>query len=244
MTRSLHKGGPLDATSLEERLHRLQSDRVAQLHRTATEAGTLHETAFLRDRGAFEALRNIVLPRLIAANAAIRRLRVWCAAVSTGQEAYSVAMLLDELLPDLQDWDVKIVGTDLSTATIEYARRGRYRRTEVNRGLPARLLVRHFLREGDEWEVKPELRRLCEFREADVCVPLAGAQRFDLVLLRNVLLQIPQADLGRVFANVHRQMAGDGVLMLGTGEQAEDWSDLFYAEFSAANWYYRPNAGE
>ena len=108
-------------------------------------------------------------------------------------------MLLREHFAELADWDIRIIGTDLSCEAIEYAKRGRYRRMEVNRGLPARMLLKYLAREGDEWEIAPELRTMCEFAQADLCAPLPELPGFDLVLLRNVLLQLPQRDVSSVF---------------------------------------------
>lgn len=228
--------------AIAERLGAMGADRTPHLHRTMAEAGALQETGFFRDREAFDVLRDVLLPRLIATNAAQRRLRVWCAAVSTGQEAYSVAMLLREHFAELAGWDVRIVATDLSGEAAEYARRGRYRRAEVNRGLPARMLVKYFARDGEEWEVSPELRALCEFREGDVCVPMARERPFDLVLMRNVMLFLPAQDRCAALASVHRQITPEGVLLLGQAEQAEDSSNLFEAEYVRGCCFYRPVA--
>ena len=183
------------------------------------------------------------MPRLIETNAPLRTLRIWSAAASTGQEAYSLAMLLCDHFPALANWDVKIVGTDISQSVIEYARRGRYRRLEVNRGLPARMLVKYLVRDGDEWEVTPRLRSMCDFQHANLCEPLPRLPIFDLVLLRNVLLYFPPPSRSLVFQSVHRQMAPGGYLVLGASEQAEDSTDLFTAEFAQSCYFYRPAAG-
>ena len=129
------------ASTLEEFVGLLRVDRTAQLHSAVAEAMTINETSFFRDRRMFEALRETILPRLIEANRATRSLRIWSAACSTGQEAYSVAMTICEHFPELSAWDVKIAGTDISRQVIEQARLGRYRRMDVDRGLPARKLV-------------------------------------------------------------------------------------------------------
>ena len=218
----------------------LRADAGARLHRSSTEATALHETGFFRDREMFDALRGTVLPRLIAANRAERRLRIWCAGCATGQEAYSVAILLRESFAEqLAGWDVKIVGTDQAGVAVEYAWRGRYRRAEVNRGLPAKMLVKYFAREDEEWEIVPELRAMCGFREADVCIPQAGGEIFDLVLMRNVLLFLSAQERGAAFANLSRRMAPHSVLALGQAEQAEDSTELFAAEYAQGCCFYR-----
>jgi chemotaxis protein methyltransferase CheR len=228
------------ASSLEDFVNLLRVDRTPQLHRAVAEAMTINETSFFRDGKPFDVLRETILPHLIEKNAEQRRLRIWSAASSTGQEAYSVAMLVREYFAELAGWDVKIVGTDISRQVIEYAQRGRYRRMEVNRGLPARMLVKYLVRDGDEWEVKPELQALCEFQYANLCAPLPRLPVFDLVMLRNVLLYFPQQDRSCVFSDVYRQMAPGGYLMLGAAEQAEDSTNLFHAEFARDCYFYRP----
>jgi chemotaxis protein methyltransferase CheR len=231
------------ASNLEDFVSLLRVDRTPQLHRAVAEAMTINETSFFRDGKPFDVLRDTILPRLIENNAAERRLRVWSAASSTGQEAYSIAMLICEHFAELAGWDVKILGTDISRQVIEYAQRGRYRRMEVNRGLPARMLVKYLVRDGDEWEVTPNLRAMCSFQYANLCAPLPKLPVFDLVMLRNVLLYFPQQDRSCVFSDVYRQMAPGGYLMLGAAEQAEDSTNLFQAEFARDCYFYRPTPG-
>jgi chemotaxis protein methyltransferase CheR len=230
------------AANLEGLVNILREDRPQHLHRAVAEAMTINETSFFRDVKPFEAMRINVLPDLIAKRQATRSLRIWSAASSTGQEAYSVAMLLLEHFPELARWDVKIVGTDISRSVVEYAQRARYRRLEVNRGLRARLLMKYFNRDGDEWELCERVRSLCEFQVANLCAPLPPLPQFDLVLLRNVLLYFPQQDRTCVFSDVYRQMAQHGYLMLGNAEQAEDSTNLFEPEFGSDCYFYRPAA--
>ena len=231
------------AANLEDFVSLLRVDRTTQLHRAVAEAMTINETSFFRDGKPFEMLRETILPRLIEKNYPTRKLRIWSAASSTGQEAYSLSMMLCEHFPELARWDVKIVGTDISRQVTEYANRARYRRLEVNRGLPARMLVKHLVRDGEEWEVTPRVRSLCEFKYANLCAPLPKLPVFDLVLLRNVLLYFPQQDRSCVFSDVYRQMAPEGYLLLGNAEQAEDSTNLFHAEFAAGCYFYRPAPG-
>jgi chemotaxis protein methyltransferase CheR len=228
------------ASDLEEFVNILRVDRSPHLRRTVAEAMTINETSFFRDAGLFEVLRKTILPRLIEANSAERRLRIWSAAASTGQEAYSLAMLLCEHFPDLTNWDVKILATDISSQVVEYARRGLYRRIEVNRGLPARMLVKYLVRDGDVWEVAPILRSMCDFQVANLYAPLPALAHFDLVLLRNVLLYFNPQCRNSVLQAVHRQIACGGYLLLGASEQAEDSTDLFCAEFAGECYFYRP----
>ena len=231
------------AANLEGLVSILREDRPAHLHRAVAEAMTINETSFFRDVKPFDALRLNVLPRLIEQKQHERRLRIWSAASSTGQEAYSIAMLLCEHFPELARWDVQVIGTDISRNVVEYARRARYRRMEVNRGLPARMLVKYFERDGDEWQVAAKVRALCKFQYANLCATLPSLPVFDLVLLRNVLLYFPQQDRGCVFSDVYRQIAPQGYLLLGNAEQAEDSTNLFTTEFGSGCYYYRAVAG-
>jgi chemotaxis protein methyltransferase CheR len=228
------------ATSLEDLVEMLRVERNPQLQRAVAEAMTINETSFFRDAAVFETLRDVVLPNLIEQNRGTKTLRIWSAASSTGQEAYSVAMLVCEHFPELADWDVRILGTDISRQSIEYARAARYRRLEVNRGLPARMLLKYLVRDGEEWEIVPRVRARCEFRDMNLCAPPVALGRFDLVLLRNVLLYFPAEERAGVFRTVHRQMSSSGYLVLGAAEQAEDSTKLFCAEFARECYFYRP----
>lgn len=230
------------ARNLEDFIGMLKLDRRAHLHRAVAEAMTINETSFFRDLKPFEMLRQVILPRLVEQRQDVRRLRIWSAASSTGQEAYSIAMLIAESFPQLAQWDVKILGTDISRYVVEYAQRGRYRRLEVNRGLPARLLLKYMVRDGEEWEVSERIRSMCEFQSVNLCAPLPKLSEFDLVMLRNVLLYFTQQDRTRLFHDVHRKMAADGYLVLGNAEQAEDSTSLFEVEFAANCYCYRPVA--
>ena len=231
------------AANLEEFVRMLKGGRTAHLHRAVAEAMTINETSFFRDITPFEMLRQIVFPRLIEGRRDKRRLRIWSAASSTGQEAYSLAMLIAEHFPDLAQWDVKIIGTDISRHVVDYAQKGRYRRLEVNRGLPARMLLKYMVREGDEWEVIPRVRTMCEFRYANLCSPMPQLPVFDLVMLRNVLLYFSQHDRRALFKEIYQKIVPGGYLVLGNAEQAEDSTNLFEVEFAANCYFYRPVNG-
>ena len=228
------------ARSLKDFVDHLKKDRQAHLHRAVAEAMTINETSFFRDMKPFDMLREVVLPRLIEKRSGQRRLRIWSAASSTGQEAYSLAMMLAEHFPNTAGWDVKILGTDISRHVIEYAQRARYRRLEVNRGLPVRMLMNYLERDGEEWVVNERIQRMCEFERVNLCAPLPRMPQFDLVLLRNVLLYFTQQDRTHLFREVHRKMASDGCLLLGNAEQAEDSTNLFEVEFVNNSYCYRP----
>jgi chemotaxis protein methyltransferase CheR len=231
------------AANLEDFVNMLKAGRPAHLHRAVAEAMTVNETSFFRDITMFEMLREIILPQLIEQRMQKRQLRIWSAASSTGQEAYSLAMSIAEYFPDLAHWDIKIIGTDISRHVVDYAQKGRYRRLEVNRGLPARMLLKYMVRDGEEWEVVPRIRSMCEFQYANLCAPMPQLPVFDLVLLRNVLLYFSQHDRKTVFKEIHRKIAPEGYLILGNAEQAEDSTNLFEVEFAANCYFYRPVQG-
>jgi len=172
----------------------LRAEPEACLHAVVAEAMTIKETSFFRDLTPFNLLRDSILPRILKERRESRRLYLWSAASSTGQEAYSLAMLLLEHFPKLSTWDVKILGTDISQQACDYARLGRYGRLEINRGLPARLMLKYFERDGEEWVARPELKNLVSFRRMNLCTPSPALPRFDIVLLRNVLLYLGHAD--------------------------------------------------
>jgi len=179
------------------------------------EAMTTNETSWFRDGAPYAVLRETELPRLVAARGGAGRLRVWSAACSTGQEPYSVAMTLLDHLP--APMSSEIVATDLSEQVLERARSGRYSQLEVNRGLPAPLLVRHMVRAGTEWELSAAVRQMVSFRAHNLLdAPPVGP--FDVVLLRNVLIYFDLATKRAMLDRVLRVLRPDGVLLLGAAE--------------------------
>jgi chemotaxis protein methyltransferase CheR len=206
--------------SLDQLVAALRMDSDMRLQRSVAEAMTINETSFFRDTASFDLLREELLPGLIAARRDRRALRLWSAASSSGQEAYSLAMLLREHFPSLATWRVEILGTDISAAMVERSRAGRYQRIEINRGLPARLLLKYMARSGDEWEAKPEIRSLCSFQQRNLCDSAMFTEKFDVILLRNVMIYLPAETRNKILLDMHRSLAPDGVLMLGMSEQA------------------------
>lgn len=229
-----------ELASINDLVASLKMRRNPSLERAIAEAMTINETSFFRGIRSFELLRTDVLPPLIEARRHRRSLRIWSAACSTGQEAYSIAMLLLEHFPNLSTWETRIDGTDISREVVQRASCGAYQRIEINRGLPARHIVRYFDHDGEEWTVKPEVRRLCKFREVNLCAPaLPFSEPFDIVFLRNVMLYFSQETRRRLLINIHRLMAPDGALFLGSSEQPADPS-LWTATISGGSCYYRP----
>jgi chemotaxis protein methyltransferase CheR len=209
--------------NLEELVEHLRIRKNPFLERAVAEAMTINETSFFRDGRPFELLRTEILPRLIEARRLNRSLRFWSAACSTGQEAYSLAMLLREHFPTLAHWNLRIDGTDIASEVVERAGQGRYHRIEMNRGLPARHIVRFFNHSGEDWIARDEIRRLCHFRTANLCdARLPFTERFDFIFLRNVMLYFAQDTRRTLLRAVHRLLAPDGVLFLGSTEQPAD----------------------
>ena len=182
------------------------------------DALTTNETLFFRDFHPFEALRTDIIPKLIATRAATRRLAIWSAAASTGQEAYSIAMLLREHFPQLSSWDVRILGTDLSTTTLEAARSGSYSQLEVNRGLPAIYLVKYFTKTDGRWVIKDDLRRMVSFKPMNLIQPWPAMPTFDLVFIRNVLIYFDTTTKKQILTRIKTVLQPDGLLFLGTAE--------------------------
>ena len=232
-----------DAANLQQFVKLLRHDETKRLHSSVAEAMAIHSTSFFRDAEPFELLRTVIVPELMQRRWRQRRLRVWSAACSTGQEAFSVAMLLREYFPELAEWDVKIFGTDVSQDAVNYARRGCYKPMEVDCGLPVSMIDRYMRWTEGGWTFCPEIREMCEFQCADLCRATLGPPAFDLVLLRNVLLYLPDIERTGVLRDVWRQMPPDGYLVLGQAEQAEDSTRLFEVESAAGSCCYRPLAG-
>jgi len=211
---------------LEDLVAHLKQRRNPVLERSIAEAMTINETSFFRDGRPFELLRTELLPGLIESRRMNRGLRFWSAACSSGQEAYSISMLLLEHFPLLAGWNIRVEGTDICAEVVEKAQAGCYHRIEMNRGLPARFVVRYFDHTGEDWTVKPEIRKMCNFRQANLCtspLPFNRAEdRFDVIFLRNVMLYFSQETRKALLAGIHKVLAPDGILFLGSSEQPAD----------------------
>jgi chemotaxis protein methyltransferase CheR len=230
-------------TQLEELVHHLKARKNPVLERAIAEAMTINETSFYRDGRPFELLRTDLLPKLIEARRTTRRLRFWSAACSTGQEAYSISMLLLEHFTMLSSWNIRIEGTDICAEVVEKAQSGAYHRIEMNRGLPARSVVRFFDHVGEDWTVKPEIKKMCNFRQANLCanpLPFNRAEdRFDVIFLRNVMLYFSQDTRKTLLAGIHKVLAPDGILFLGSSEQPADPS-IWTPVLAGGTCHFRP----
>jgi chemotaxis protein methyltransferase CheR len=227
-------------TRLEELIKHLRSRRDLSLEYAVAQAMTINETSFFRDIRLFDQLRTELLPTLIDSRRNNRTLRIWSAASSTGQEAYSIAMLLLEHFPSLAGWNLRIDGTDISNEVVRRCQSGTYQRIEINRGLPARNIVRFFDHHGEDWTMKPEVKKLCVFRQANLCAnPFPVAGQYDIVFLRNVMLYFSQETRKTLLANIHRLLTADGLLFLGSSEQPAD-PTIWTSTLANGTCYYRP----
>jgi chemotaxis protein methyltransferase CheR len=204
--------------SVAELVGRLRAAPDNALATRVVEAMVTTETSFFRDLHPFETLRTTVLPDLIRRRRDERRLAIWSAACSTGQEPYSVALLLKEHFPELAARRVDLLATDLSGDVLARARSGRFSQLEVNRGLPAALLVKHFRQHGATWELNEDVRRMVEFRELNLTRPWPPLPRADLVFLRNVMIYFDPAAKSAILDRVAKVLRPDGYLLLGGAE--------------------------
>jgi chemotaxis protein methyltransferase CheR len=226
--------------SVEELIRRLRGRNSEKLLGELVEAMTINETLFFRDGQPFEALRQAVLPELVQRRAAVRCLNVWSAACSSGQEAYSVALLLRQHFPALSGWTVRVIASDLSSAMLERARRGRYSDLEVSRGLPPELLKAYFHRHEGGWQIRDELRRMVEVRSINLSGPWPELPPLDLVLLRNVLIYFDVPTRQQILDRVRRVLQPDGYLMLGGAETTHNLSDGFVPVSLEQTSFFRP----
>jgi chemotaxis protein methyltransferase CheR len=197
---------------------RLRGPDAEALTVEVVEAMTTNESFFFRDNVPFEHFRDSIMPALLSSRAANRRIRIWCAAAATGQEPYSLAISLREMGKDLRGWKVEIVATDLSTEVLEKAKSGVYSQFEVQRGLPALMLIKYFSQVGETWQIAPEIRGMVKFMPLNLLNDFAHLGRFDLVLCRNVLIYFDQATKIGVLERIADVTEHDGFLVLGGAE--------------------------
>lgn len=203
----------------------LSSEKEPVVRRRVVEAMTTNETYFFRDPSHYDALKNHYLPELREQRKQAHSLSFWSAAASTGQEIYSLAMQLSEL--GLADWKLQLLGTDFSTQVLERARAARYLQIEVNRGLPAPMLVKYFARQGLEWQLKDQIRRMVRFEQIDLRLPMRTMGPFDVVFCRNVLIYFDTATRKRILTEIRGTLHRGGWLLLGTAELPLGLDGLF-----------------
>ncbi len=216
-----------DCSSLQEFITKLRAQGANGLQQKVIEAMTTNETSFFRDVHPFEVLKKTLLPELIAKRDRDRKLNFWCGASSSGQEPYTVAMLLREHFPAVMNWSLRFLATDLSMEMVERARAGRYSQLEVNRGVPAPLLVKYFQRQGVEWQVKDEVRKMIEFRPMNLVDAWPAMPEMDMIFMRNVLIYFDVPTKKTVLSKIRRILRPDGYLLLGAAETTLNLDDGF-----------------
>jgi chemotaxis protein methyltransferase CheR len=213
--------------ALDDFIDAMAANAFGTMHRQTVEAMTTNETSFFRDIHPFDALKKHIIPDLLTRKAASRQLNIWCAAASTGQEPYSMVMLLRDHFPELASWKVSFLATDISNAVLAKARSGRYGQLEVNRGLPAPMLVKYFTKDGTEWIVREELRTMIDFRELNLIEPWPAMPTLDLVMIRNVLIYFDIPTKKKILTNIRQRLAPHGYLMLGGAETTMGLDDQY-----------------
>ena len=213
--------------SLDDLVAALRGRPDGELVRDVVEAMTTNESFFFRDIKPFDQFRDFILPQLVKTRAARRSIRIWSAACSSGQEPYSLAMILTEQKARLQGWNIEIIATDLSTEILEKAQAGTYSQFEVQRGLPIQLLVKYFKQQGDRWQIDPAIRGMVRFRCLNLLDDFTQFGQFDVVFCRNVLIYFDQATKATVLERMSRILPADGFLYLGGAETVMGITDKF-----------------
>ena len=200
---------------LAELVQRLRWPGAEALTAEVVEAMTTNESFFFRDRIPFEQFRNMIAPKLLAARAAQRRIRIWCAAAASGQEPYSLAMSLNEMGERISGWRIEIIASDISSEVLRRAQSGIFSQFEVQRGLPIALLLKYFTQVSEGWQIAPSIRAMVQFRRHNLLDDFAHLGVFDVVFCRNVLIYFDRETKTRVLDRIARAMTGDGYLLLG-----------------------------
>jgi chemotaxis protein methyltransferase CheR len=225
--------------SAQEVVDKLRAAPAGPMQRKVIEAMTTTETLFFRDMKPYEALRKTIVPEILKTRTTERRLQIWSCACSSGQEPYSLAMLLREHFPELATWKVGITATDISSEMLSRSREGRYSQLEVGRGLPAQFLVKYFDKVGLDWQIRPELRKSIDFRELNLAGPWAGLPQADVVMLRNVLIYFDVETKKQILGKVRQVLRPGGYLFLGTAETTMNLDDTYELVRSEGAVYYR-----
>jgi chemotaxis protein methyltransferase CheR len=214
-------------SSLAQMIGQMRGQPNNGLQWHVVEAMTTNETSFFRALHPFELLKKNVLPELIKRRAPLRQLNIWCAAASSGQEPYTILMLLRENFPELLSWKLTFIASDISKEMLDRCREGCYSQLEVNRGLPAPLLVKYFQKIGTEWQIKEELRRMVDFRQINLAQSWPLFSSMDVIFMRNVLIYFDIGTKKAILARVRKSLKPDGYLFLGGVETTMNLDDSF-----------------
>ncbi len=216
--------------SIDDLVRKLMSASSLQLKQDIIEAMTTNETSFFRDVRPFDTLRQVVLPQLIKLRATNKTIRILCVAASTGQEPYSIAMILAEMAAQLQGWRTDILGIDIDRQVLKRAEEAVYTQFETQRGLPIQMLMKYFDRNADgRYAVKPVIRKYARFQRVNILEPMTALGQFDVIFCRNVLIYFDKPTKQDVLRRLSQQIASDGYLFLGGAETVIDITDRFAA---------------
>jgi chemotaxis protein methyltransferase CheR len=215
------------ATGLSQLVQLLKQPKAERLIVEVVQAMMTNESFFFRDKVPFEHFRETIIPALLAARSEQRRIRIWCAAASSGQEPYSLAMALKEMQDAIAGWRIEILATDLSTEVLEKAKAGIYSQFEVQRGLPIQLLIKYFTQIGEAWQIAPDIRAMVRYRQFNLLSDFSHLGPFDVVFCRNVLIYFDQQTKVGVLDRIARIIERDGYLALGAAETVVGLTDRF-----------------
>jgi len=213
--------------NISELVGKMRANGPRALLDDVTEAMTTNESFFFRDKTPFTILEETVLPKMKETRATAKKLRIWCAAASTGQEPYSIAMILKEWASKLPNWKHDILGTDLSADVLRRAKLGKYTQFEVQRGLPIQMMVKYFQQEGNDWELSSEVRAMVQYRKLNLLDEFSSLGKFDIIFCRNVLIYFDQETKGKILERMAQQLTPDGYLFLGAAETVIGITDAF-----------------
>ncbi|HMO14312.1 MAG TPA: protein-glutamate O-methyltransferase CheR [Pirellulaceae bacterium] len=225
---------------LDHLVEALRKPNSQVLAKDVVEAMTTHETSFFRDINPFDALRKTILPELLKKRQTERTISIWSNACSSGQEIYSISMMLKESFPELAPWKVRLLATDISTQVIKKAQEGLFNQTETNRGLPMQMLIKYFQREGLNWRIKDDVRKSVEFRLVNLIEPFPDLPKFDVVFLRNVLIYFSPETKTEILVKIRKALKPDGYLFLGGAETTINLNVPFERENAGTCSVYRP----
>lgn len=224
LTPIAHKRG---LETLDDLVNEVRLKRKEDLLNEITEAMTTNESFFFRDTKPFDLFRDTVLPHVLDSRSSSRRLRIWCAAASTGQEPYSLAIILKEMQAKLAGWKIEIIGTDISQQVLDKAKAGLFTQFEVQRGLPIQLLIKYFNQVGDLWQISDEIRNMVTYKKFNLLDSFTLLGKFDVIFCRNVLIYFDQPTKSEVLAKMRGVVPADGALFLGAAETVLGITDKF-----------------
>lgn len=230
-------------TNYKDLCNKAKKEPSKKIEKEIINAITTNETLFFRDKGPFELLQHKILPEVIDArttkSALKPRIKIWSAAASTGQELYSVAIVIKELLKDSKDYTFSLLGTDISDAAIAQASYGKYNRFEIERGLDKRNLQKYFNLLGDSWKIKDEIRAMVQFRKLNLMLPFTGLGKFDIIFCRNVAIYFTLEDRKKLFTKIASVLADDGYLIIGSTESLTGVCPLFVPKRHLRSIFYQ-----